>query len=216
MKDEDFHAFHIRNERLEGGIYTVAELWCTDPAAAKQQYGPIASWNTSEITDMYRLFADRVNFNDDISRWDVSSVKSMNGMLNGATSFNRDISGWDVSKVTDMAYMFDRATSFNGDLSQWNVSNVTDMIHMLRGATSFNGDLSQWNVSNVTDMRNMLSGATSFTHQLGGAWSTSTADKAMTRAACSTTAPARSRARPTAPGAPLSEAANDGADWPCT
>ena len=103
------------------------ELWCRDPAAAKQQYGPIASWDTSEITDMRGLFEDRANFNDDISRWDVSSVMYMNAMLWGATSFN-------------------------GDLSQWDVSKVTSMNHMLRGATSF-------------------------THQLGGAWSTSTAYK---------------------------------------
>ena len=126
MKDEDEDAFR-RGQRLEGGIRTAVELWCTDPAAAKQQYGPIASWDTSEITNMYALFYNRANFNGDISRWDVSNVTNMNGMLCNATSFN--------------------------------------------------GDLSQWDVSNVTDMKYMLMGATSFTHQLGGAWSTSTATK---------------------------------------
>ena len=117
----------IRGQRLEGGIYTAVQLWCTDPAAAKTQYGPIASWDTSEITDMWCLFRDKANFNGDISRWDVSSVTRIGGM-------------------------FVRATSFNGDLSQWDVSKVRNM-----------GD--------------MLHGATSFTHQLGGAWSTSTAVK---------------------------------------
>ena len=111
----------------EGGIYTAAELWCTDPAAAKAQYGPIASWDTSEITNMNALFYKKANFNGDISRWDVSSV-------------------------TDMSFMLCYASSFNGDLSQWDVSNVTNMGYMLFGATSF-------------------------THQLGGAWSTSTAEK---------------------------------------
>ena len=48
---------------------------------------------------------------------------------------------------------------------------------MLEGARSFNGDLSQWDVSNVSTMNAVFVGATSFTHQLGGAWSTSTADK---------------------------------------
>ena len=48
---------------------------------------------------------------------------------------------------------------------------------MFDGATSFNCDLSQWDVSKVRDMTDMLDGATSFTHQLGGAWSTSTAAK---------------------------------------
>ena len=112
---------------MDGGIYTAVELWCTDPATAKAQYGPIASWDTSEITDMSWLFLNKANFNGDISRWDVSSVTLMDCML--------------------------------------------------RGATSFNGDLSQWDVSNVMYMINMLDGATSFTHQLGGAWSTSTANK---------------------------------------
>ena len=126
MKDEDIGAFD-EGERSEGGIYTATVMWCEDPSAAKAQYGPIASWDTSEITSMETLFEDRADFNGDISRWDVSSV--------------------------------------------------THMCYMLNGATSFNGDLSQWNVSNVEGMGFMLYGATSFTHQLGGAWSTSTASK---------------------------------------
>ena len=127
MKDEEYTAFTHRGQRMEGGIRTAAELWCTDPAAAKAQYGPIASWDTSEITNMRELFKHKANFNGDISRWDVSSVTNMGGML--------------------------------------------------MGATSFNCDLSQWDVKHVTSMNHMLSGATSFTHQLGGAWSTSTAHK---------------------------------------
>ena len=149
MKAESHYIFR---GRMEGGIRTAVELWCEDPAAAKQQYGPIASWDTSEITNMIALFYEKTNFNGDISRWDVSNVTDMNAMLYGATSFN-------------------------SDLSQWDVSNVMQMHSMLWDATSFNCDLSQWDVSNVSYMCNMLWGATSFTHQLGGAWSTSTADK---------------------------------------
>ena len=110
-----------------GKIKTAVRLWCEDPSAAKAQYGPIASWDTSEITSMPWLFHCKAGFNGDISRWDVSSVTDMYSMFCGATSFNIDLSQWDVSKVVDMGYM--------------------------------------------------LNGATSFTHQLGGAWSTSTADK---------------------------------------
>ena len=127
MKDEGYDAFLWQGQRVEGGIRTAAELWCADPAAAKAQYGPIASWDTSEITNMRELFVYKANFNDDISRWRVSSV-------------------------LDMSFMFASATSFNGDLSQWDVSNVRYM-------------------------RGMVDGATSFTHQLGGTWSTSTANK---------------------------------------
>ena len=48
---------------------------------------------------------------------------------------------------------------------------------MFYGASSFNRDLSCWDVSEVSNMNHMLHGATSFTHELGGAWSTSTAQK---------------------------------------
>ena len=73
MKDENYWIFD-GGARMEGGIRTAAELWCTDPAAAKQQYGPIASWDTSEITNMWMLFINKADFNGDISRGDVSSV----------------------------------------------------------------------------------------------------------------------------------------------
>ena len=49
MKDEDHEAFYV-GARLEGGIRTAVLAWCNDPAAAKQLYGPIASWNTSEVS----------------------------------------------------------------------------------------------------------------------------------------------------------------------
>ena len=51
MKDEGHRAF-ANGERLEGGIRTAVAAWCENRDAAKDQYGPIASWNTSEITNM--------------------------------------------------------------------------------------------------------------------------------------------------------------------
>ena len=116
MKDEDWNAFRWERQRLEGGIHTAVEAWCADRDAAKLQYGPIASWNTSEITDMRSLFCDKAGFNEDISRWDVSNVTSLYGTFNGASSFNGDLSSWDVSKVTAMNYMFCGATSFDQQL----------------------------------------------------------------------------------------------------
>ena len=159
-----------------GGIRTAARMWFADPAAAKARYGPIASWDVSEVTDLSDLFEFQAGFNEDLSRWNVSSVVTMRGMLAG-TSYNGDISSWNVSSVVEMNSLFADATSFNGDLSSWNVSHVVDMARMFNGATSFNGDLSSWSVSNVVTMYRMFSGATSFDRQLGRAWSTSTADK---------------------------------------
>ena len=144
-------------DRYDGGIRTAVGEWFEDPAAAKARYGPIASWDTSGVTDMEELFSE--------------------GWTSGESDFNEDISRWDVSNVVTMRCMFFGATSFNGDLSRWNVSNVVDMHLMFYHATSFNCDLSCWEVGQVGYMSSMFHDATSFTHQLGGAWATSTADK---------------------------------------
>jgi len=127
MRDEDEYEYERGNPDHDGGIRTAVVAWFEDPAAAKARYGPIASW--------------------------------------------------DVSEVTDLSYLFEDQADFNEDLSRWNVSNVVHMRCMFQGATSFDGDLSRWNVSNVENMYCMLEGAASFDRQLGGAWSTSTADK---------------------------------------
>ena len=163
MKDEYYYAFTDRQQRLEGGIRTAVEAWCKNQDAAKDQYGPIASWNTSEITNMRLLFNNKAGFNEDISRWDVSNVTSLAATFWGATSFNGDLSRWDVSNVTSLWSTFDGATSFNGDLSRWDVSKVTSMLETSKDATSFD-------------------------QQLGGAWARSTAYK---RERCSVAAPAQ-------------------------
>ena len=151
MRDEDF-AEARNNPDHDGGIHTAVNAWFRDPAAAKAKYGPIASWDTSGITDMNELFCDKENFNEDISRWNVSSVVNMAWMFEGATSFTGDLSSWDVGQVKSLHGMFNHATSFNGDLSRWEVGQVKEMIMMFGSATSFD-------------------------RQLRGAWSTSTANK---------------------------------------
>ena len=125
MKDEDFDAFYHGGERLEGGIRTAVEAWCANRAAAKSQYGPVASWNTSEITDMYGLFFGKAGFNEDISRWDVSNVTSLFYTFHLATSFNSDLSHWDVRQVTDVKRTFYGAKSFNRQLGgSWSNSTA--------------------------------------------------------------------------------------------
>ena len=70
MRDEDKHEA-VHNPDHDGGIRTAVRLWFSDPAAAKAKYGPIASWDTSGITDMNQLFRYKEDFNEDISRWNV-------------------------------------------------------------------------------------------------------------------------------------------------
>ena len=60
-----------------------------------KKYGPIGEWNTSEVTDMSRLFGNYLSkfseFNEDISKWDTSKVDTMRGMFYGAEKFNQPI-----------------------------------------------------------------------------------------------------------------------------
>ena len=180
MRDEaldDYGDEDLDNPDHNGGIRTAVRVWFADPAAAKAKYGPIASWDTSDITDMDSLFKKQEGFNEDISRWNVSNVVDMEAMFCYATSFAGDLSCWDVGQVETMDLMFSGATSFNGDLSCWDVGQVESMSNMFDGATSIDGDLSHWDVGQVESMYGMFACATSFTHQLGGAWATSTASK---------------------------------------
>ena len=140
-------------------LLTAVDAWCTDAASAELQYGSIADWDVSRVTDMSYLFcgsswnaqygcnAVKASCSPDLSRWDVSSVTSMSNLFEYASSFTSDLSAWDVSSVTDMNYMFSRAWRFTSDLSAWNVSSVTSMRYMFFDASSFTSDLSAWNVS---------------------------------------------------------------------
>ncbi|GMH97831.1 hypothetical protein TrST_g7078 [Triparma strigata] len=166
-------------KRSDADIKVAAKAWCEDAEAAREIYGHISIWNTSEVTDMSDLFAADVEgagetaeqFDEDISKWDVSNVTTMAWMFFKAKAFNGDLSSWDVSNVTTMEGMFQYTSAFNGDLSSWNVSNVTTMRAMFSQA-SFNGNLSSWDVSNVTTMEYMFDEAEAFNGDLSS-WSVS-------------------------------------------
>jgi surface protein len=117
--------------------------------------------NTSEITDMSRLFHNNTSFNQNISEWDTSKVTNMKEMFRNAHDFNQPIGKWDVSNVTDMSGMFrgyfyrGRYTKkilnkFNQDLSNWDVSKVTNM-RVMFAMSNFVQNISNWDVSNVTN-----------------------------------------------------------------
>ena len=124
MRDEAYHGAEA-NPDHNGGIRTAVHMWFADPAAAKAKYGPIASWDTSGITDMGMLFYGRKDFNEDISRWNVSNVVSMINTFFGVTSFNGDLSGWEVGQVESMNFMFYGANSFTHQLGgAWSTSTA--------------------------------------------------------------------------------------------
>jgi len=65
----------------KGSLRWAAEDYNADAATATAEYGPIADWDVSTITDMSYLFQNLNNFNADISSWDTSSVTRMDYMF---------------------------------------------------------------------------------------------------------------------------------------
>ncbi|KNG78960.1 BspA family leucine-rich repeat surface protein [Mycoplasma sp. HU2014] len=145
----------------------------------------IEKWNTSNVTNMSKMFIYSYNFNQDISKWNTSNVTDMSEMFEMSKNFNQNINtkkvtredgstyiAWNTSNVVDMSGMFYEAKSFNQDISNWNVSNVTDMSGMFFAALAFNRPLNNWNTSNVTNMNSMFKNARKFNQPLNK-WDTS-------------------------------------------
>jgi len=129
-------------------------------------YGPISTWDTSDVTNLDRVFKLRKSFNGNISNWNTSKVTTTKGMLKGAESFNGNLSTWDVSNVEFMDKMFSEAKAFNSEISQWSVSKVSNMSYMFESASSFNINLSQWDIGNVDYMHSMFDGTLSMDQEL--------------------------------------------------
>ena len=73
----------LSNESIREAV----RLWRDDQAQATEKYNHINKWNTSQVTDMSKLFMNYKEFNDNISEWNVSNVIDMSYMFNKASSF---------------------------------------------------------------------------------------------------------------------------------
>ena len=148
---------------------------CYVDAGTGTVYDDIGDWDTSLITDMSSLFANRASFNADISGWDTSQVTNMESMFGDAFVFNQNISSWNTSQVTDMTRMFNYAEAFNQPIGTWDTSKVDTMAYMFSGAFAFNQPIGSWDTSQVTEMQQMFKGdskPSAFNQPIGN-WDTS-------------------------------------------
>lgn len=126
----------------------------------------IGNWDTSKVTDMSEMFANS-SFNQNIGSWKTNNVTNMSGMFSINAVFNQNIGNWDTSKVTDMSYMFTFTNAFNQNIGNWNTANVTDMRVMFKDAEVFNQNIGNWNTSKVTNMFRMFYDAYKFNQNIG-------------------------------------------------
>jgi len=157
----------------------VAYYWSKYPAQASSMFGPIQSWDTSQITNFQNVFGSsnqyalqygggsnwnkNLTFPKDVfSKWNVFKVTDMSYAFNGATTnITWNFTTWNVENVLSMNSMF-AGSNMNGDLSKWKTSRVTDTSRMFSGAYTFNQNLSSWNTSRVTFMTQMFQNAIVF------------------------------------------------------
>eukprot|EP00937_MAST-01D_sp_MAST-1D-sp2_P002665 g2665.t1 len=153
------------------GLRDAVDLWFNDKAAALAKYGPMATWDTSEVTDMRNLFNNRRDFNEPIGAWSTGKVTNMRAMFANAKSFDQPIGAFSTAKVTDMSRMFANAKSFNQPIGAWDTSQVITMYNMFLGAGAFNQPIGAWNTSQVTNMDAMFKSNRAFNQPLA-AWNT--------------------------------------------
>ena len=78
--------------------------------------------NTSDVTNMERLFQNASLANPNVSNWDVSKVKTMDVMFFEAKHASPNVSNWDVSSLESARWMFDFSGVMKLDLSKWRLN----------------------------------------------------------------------------------------------
>ena len=127
--------------------------YCVFEEDALMEYGLLPYWNTSQVTDMSRLFYEVVDDDIDGDGYDD------NPQSNIFSDFNLPIELWDVSNVITMKEMFRNCCEFNQPLNGWDVRNVQDMSRMFQGASVFNQPLDAWQLDSLHKKTCMFEGA---------------------------------------------------------
>ena len=160
---------------------------------ALEEIRGLENLNTSEVTDMSRMFAGCGALRSlDVSRFDTLNVKQMQQMFMGCAALTElDLYFFDTAKVTDMHEMFKDCKGLTTlDLQSFNTAQVTDMHEMFLGCAALSAlnlahfdsaqvtdlhamfkdckglttlDLSNFQTSEVKDMREMFSGCVALT-----------------------------------------------------
>ena len=119
-----------------------------------------SNFNTSNVTNMGRLFYKNWISKLDLSSFDTRKVIYMNAMFMEAYSVEEiNLSSFDTSNTWFMGNMFQNTHALKKlDLHNFNTQTVTHMQYMFYNSGVPNLDLSNFNTSKVKDMKSMFGG----------------------------------------------------------
>ena len=118
----------------------------------------IGRLDTSNVTDMRRMFAGAKTFNQPVN-FDTANVTDMNSMFQNAEAFNQPVN-FDTAKVTGMHMMFYNSYAFNQPVN-FDTAKVTIMENMFYNARAFNKPVN-FDTRNVGSLGSMFWGARAF------------------------------------------------------
>ena len=112
--------------------------------------------DTSNVTDMYRMFANS-NIKDlNVKSLDTSKATTISGMFENIKNNNIDVSRFDLSNVESMFGVFENTNLDTLDLSNWDVSNVKYNGYLFSGAKINTLIMGDWNSKNAEDFSQMF------------------------------------------------------------
>lgn len=119
-----------------------------------------SNFNTSNVTNIGRLFYKNWISKLDLSSFDTRKVIYMNAMFMEAYSVEEiNLSSFDTSNTWFMGNMFQNTHALKKlDLHNFNTQTVTHMQYMFYNSGVPNLDLSNFNTSKVKDMKSMFGG----------------------------------------------------------
>ncbi len=123
----------------------------------------IANLNTSEVTDMKRMFCGCSSLSSiDLSKFNTSKVTTMISMFSGCSKLSKITLSENLTNdmVTVMDWMFANCSSLKSlDLNHFGTPKVTSMYGMFSGCSSLTElTLNKMNTSNVVYMGSMFEG----------------------------------------------------------
>lgn len=117
--------------------------------------------DTSDVTDMCRMFKDCSATELNLESFNTSNVKIMSSMFNNCSVKSLNLKNFDTRNVEYMVFMFKDTNIKKLDLSSFNTEKVVDMQYMFNYCNSRIIDISSFKTTEETKIVGMFYGARS-------------------------------------------------------